>query len=102
MQLCQIVSSGTPIPYRLNPLGRRITVLGPAIIALVFGGVVLAAVMSARSSVRARGHQRAIIEALDRTLLRITDAETGVRGFVITADTTYLDPYLRARHDVDS
>src|SRR5688572_14885970 len=40
--------------------------------------------------------------ALDRVLATLLDAETGERGYVITNNPSYLDPYARAREAIDS
>ena len=40
--------------------------------------------------------------ALQRALAVLQDAETGVRGYVITGDTTYLDPYHTALAEADA
>ncbi len=51
-------------------------------------------------------HLEATLDTLDDVLGRLTDAETGQRGYIITGDTAYLDPYRVAldglRHDVTS
>jgi CHASE3 domain sensor protein len=36
------------------------------------------------------------LEELDTLQLNLTDAETGQRGFIITGDASYLDPYTDA------
>ncbi|HVG55973.1 MAG TPA: CHASE3 domain-containing protein [Vicinamibacterales bacterium] len=40
--------------------------------------------------------------ALDQVLATLLDAETGERGYVITNNPSYLDPYTRAREAIDS
>jgi PAS domain S-box-containing protein len=40
--------------------------------------------------------------ALERTLLTVQDAESAVRGFYITHEEPFLEPYIRARPDLDS
>jgi CHASE3 domain sensor protein len=40
--------------------------------------------------------------ALDRVLATLLNAETGERGYVITNNPSYLDPYARAREAIDS
>ena len=42
------------------------------------------------------GHTYEVINALERTLSLVKDVETGVRGFVITNDSTFLEPYRKA------
>jgi CHASE3 domain sensor protein len=39
---------------------------------------------------------RQIIDSVDRVLLAVVDAETGERGYLITGDDRYLEPYNQA------
>jgi diguanylate cyclase (GGDEF)-like protein/PAS domain S-box-containing protein len=41
-------------------------------------------------------HAHEILDELDHTLALMTDAETGQRGFIITGDEQYLEPYVKA------
>jgi CHASE3 domain sensor protein len=41
-------------------------------------------------------HTHTVIEELDSLLSSLTDAETGQRGFIITGDEDYLEPYNNA------
>jgi CHASE3 domain sensor protein len=45
-------------------------------------------------------HTHEVITQLDDTLNLILDAETGARGFLITADETVLEPYNRAQQEI--
>jgi PAS domain S-box-containing protein len=46
-------------------------------------------------------HTREIIEAVQRVLLRLQDAETGERGFLITGEQAFLEPYEAAARSLD-
>lgn len=46
-------------------------------------------------------HTNEVRAQLERTLRTIVDAETGQRGYLLSGDTTYLEPYRGARTDVD-
>ena len=46
-------------------------------------------------------HTHEVLEMLAQVLSGVKDAETGVRGFVITGEDRYLEPYHRSRSDVD-
>jgi signal transduction histidine kinase len=87
-------------PRALTPVGQRLAVFGPAAIALVLGAGVLASLTRARAGRDQVAHTHEVIAMLDRVMLRFVDAETGVRGFVITGDSTYLVPYAHAEADV--
>ena len=41
-------------------------------------------------------HARPVLEQIAIVLQRVTDAETGQRGYLMTGDATYLEPYDRA------
>jgi PAS domain S-box-containing protein len=47
-------------------------------------------------------HTDEVIASLNKTLSIATDAETGVRGFIITGDESYLEPYNQARRQFDA
>jgi PAS domain S-box-containing protein len=47
-------------------------------------------------------HTDEVIASLNKTLAITTDAETGIRGFVITGDESYLEPYHQARLQLDA
>jgi PAS domain S-box-containing protein len=44
-------------------------------------------------------HTQSVIAASDRLMLTALNAETGVRGYVITGDESFLEPYNSARQD---
>jgi signal transduction histidine kinase/uncharacterized protein (UPF0297 family) len=45
-------------------------------------------------------HTHAVMDQLRDTLTTLTDAETGQRGYIITGDPAYMEPYLSARNSV--
>jgi methyl-accepting chemotaxis protein len=49
-----------------------------------------------------RTHTYIVIGALDRLLSEAKDAETGQRGFVLTGDEAYLEPYNTATRTLDN
>ena len=50
-------------------------------------------------------HTHEVIEDLDRILLALDEAETGQRGFILTGEERYLEPYNavagQVQHDID-
>jgi len=46
-------------------------------------------------------HTEEVLGSLELLLAAVTDSETAERGFVITGDEEYLEPYRRASHGVD-
>ena len=51
-------------------------------------------------------HTHEVIEGLEHVLSLLKDAETGQRGFVLTGEQQYLEPYNTAageiQHDIDA
>ena len=74
-----------------------------AVVAMVALGVT--AFVTTRKLVqtdRSVGHGHLVIEKLEQVLSVLTEAETATRGYVITADEKYLDPYKAAPDNVRS
>ena len=77
-------------------------------LALLFAlAVVLAMVfLSVRSWRTSRRHAEQVevtqstISGINALLLALTNAETGQRGFLLTGEDRYLDPYRQARLDI--
>ena len=75
--------------------GRRIAV-GFAVSFILLAAIGIVAYRSIDSLTKtsyAVTHSHAVLERLANVLTQLTDAETGQRGFVITGDEAYLDPY---------
>src|SRR6266446_8003832 len=49
----------------------------------------------------ARKHGHEVLRTLDETLARLVDAETGQRGYLLTGDEAYLEPYREAIKNLD-
>ena len=74
----------------------------PPTVVLVFAGLVFAAL---QAEIRGRAevaHTHRVIEQVERVLARLTDAETGQRGYLLTGRGNYLEPYLAAERDATS
>ncbi|MFO0847562.1 MAG: response regulator [Gemmataceae bacterium] len=79
--------------------------LGLAAVVLFFvaaGGVAYWNVSALMGNTRLTTHTHDVLTALDDVLALIKDAETGQRGFVITGDPQYLDPYNAAVARIDA
>src|SRR5580704_9846760 len=75
--------------------GRRIAV-GFAVSFILLAAIGIVAYRSIDSLTKssyAVTHSHAVLEHLSAVLNQLTDAETGQRGFVITGDDAYLEPY---------
>jgi signal transduction histidine kinase len=81
----------------MRPLTRRSTVLGPAVIAIVVGAVILVALRRADESATQLTSARTTIQVLAALEGRLIDAESQVRGFVMTGDAAFRPEYHAAR-----
>src|SRR5690348_4852651 len=81
--------------------GRNTALLGIA--ALVLMALVAVSYFEFREYRRSNadaGQTRAIVDTVDRLLTSLIDAETGQRGFLLTGQDSYLEPYNRAIQEV--
>ena len=67
--------------------------LGSAILTLLVGISAVFVVLRLREAIDAVDHTNTVIHELDAVLAGMVDAETGQRGYIITGDTAYLEPY---------
>ena len=75
-------------------------VIVSALLALIVGGVfavLLVAIEDQRDSARSAVHSRAELAGGDNLEKLVIDLETGVRGFIITREERFLQPWTRAR-----
>ena len=88
------------------PLSQRLKVdLGFAV-ALVFlaavGLVAYRSVLALRADQDAVTHTQQVLRAAERVGSHLKDAETGQRGYLLTRDTVFLEPYLSASRRLDA
>ena len=72
---------------------RTVLALGPAIVVLILGAITFDGIRRGRESRGLVNHTRDVIERAQSTLSALQDAETGERGFIITGEPRYLEPY---------
>src|SRR2546429_386078 len=48
-----------------------------------------------------RKHTYEVLGILDQTVARLVDAETGQRGYLLTGEESYLEPYRAAIKNID-
>ena len=53
-----------------------------------------------RQAAEARRHTYVVISSADDLLSALKDAETGQRGYLLTGDEAFLEPYLAVRDSV--
>ncbi|HEV7587545.1 MAG TPA: CHASE3 domain-containing protein [Longimicrobium sp.] len=78
---------------------RRVAVLAPPLMVAAFVVMLLDSLDRRRESALQVEHSYRVIGHLADLRARVVDAETGQRGYVITGDTAYLEPYRNARGD---
>ncbi|HEX4781074.1 MAG TPA: response regulator [Usitatibacter sp.] len=99
--------TGQPDPHSMDRPHRRSTALLPpgTLAGLLVAAVaaLLVAIVSAQSSdsravtVRQLTHIVQVIDQAQQVVTTMKDAESGQRGFLLTGDTAYLEPYTAAR-----
>ena len=84
---------------RANPV-TPVAALGLACVALFFaisGGLVYRNILMLRHDNLRLVHSMDVLSALDQVLSSAKDAETGQRGYLLTGNDSYLQPYEKAR-----
>jgi signal transduction histidine kinase len=91
------------MPFRSGPqiprASRRVAVLLPPLVIAVVAAVVISAVLARRQVTDASRETQERITLLQRLATRLVDAETGQRGYIITGEAIYLEPYFGAAAD---
>ena len=99
------------LPVRLVTRARaaRMTVrqkialaLASAFLTLLVGAAAVAAVLRGRVATMEIDRTYAVISHLQGLIGALVDAETGQRGYIITGDSSYLEPYQLGRAAADS
>ncbi|MDQ2889438.1 MAG: CHASE3 domain-containing protein [Gemmatimonadota bacterium] len=88
-------STRSAVPLRL----KLSAALGVALVILLVGVASLYALRESANAAAAVQHTELVHVQLERTLTTILNAETGQRGYLLTHDTAYLQPYVSARTD---
>jgi methyl-accepting chemotaxis protein len=75
----------------------KLVVAVPIVAAMILSGAVSFGYnYLLKESGKAVDHTFLVLSKIDATLLRLQDAETGQRGFIITGDDAYLAPFVAA------
>ena len=75
------------------------TLLGFGLVLTLFAGSIAVAFQSTTNLIESNrlvSHTQDVLRAIDGIVSTITEAETGQRGYIITGDETYLQPYNQA------
>jgi len=88
-------------PERRSPVNsqgrarRTLLALGPAIVVLILGATMFDGLRRARESRALVAQTRDVIDRAQAMFSALQDAETGERGYMITGEAAYLEPYDR-------
>src|SRR3954468_22412874 len=77
---------------------------GFAVVAIILATVVALAIANShqlQTTREAAARSQETLRELERILSTMIDAETGMRGYVITGEESYLEPYQRAISTID-
>ena len=66
------------------------------VLVVAIGGAAYRSIQTLASTHERVNHTHVVLEHIAGVLELLTDAETGERGFIITGDESYLEPYQRA------
>ena len=75
------------------------TLLGFGLVLALFAGSIAVAYQSTINLIESNrwvSHTQDVLRAIDGIVATVTEAETGQRGFIITGDEAYLEPYDHA------
>jgi PAS domain S-box-containing protein len=85
---------------RLSSAQRLAAVLGPPVVVLLVGLLAYGAVRHTVEGMDRLTRAHRVSALLERVLARSVDAETAVRGFLLTGDERFLQPFEGVREDV--
>jgi signal transduction histidine kinase len=80
---------------------RFYATVGSSTVVLVFAALTYAGIVRQQEIQERADRSARIIRTLEATLGRIADGETGQRGYLLTGDARYLEPFEAAERDVD-
>ena len=81
---------------------KIVVALGSAVLTLLVGVAAFFVVLRLRAAIAAVDHTNMVIRQLDGVLSSLVDAETGQRGYIITGDSAYLQPYHEGRANAEA
>lgn len=89
-------SGATPFSLAKIGVGTALGVAGALIFFLVSGALAYSNMVTLRSDTAKVVHTHEVITELGSLLSAVQDAESGQRGFLLTGNNRYLDPYQDA------
>ena len=87
--------------FRLKKSNRFIALLLAAVLLVVLAATIsFRAIAQMEAAAAARSHTRHVINRVEGVLSQLRDAETGQRGYALTGDQAFLEPYLTGRDGI--
>ncbi|RYE83295.1 MAG: hypothetical protein EOO75_19510, partial [Myxococcales bacterium] len=82
-----------------SALSQRLTVAiaTPLVLLFALGLVLGQQILRLSEDARWVDHSDQVIATTNATLVQVVDQETGVRGYLVTGDRLFLEPFLKAR-----
>ena len=80
---------------------RRLIAASSAVVAIIVGLVTLITIDRLRASRSLVKHALEVMQRAEELAGHLSDAETGQRGFLLTNDERYLEPYNAGRAGVE-
>jgi signal transduction histidine kinase/DNA-binding response OmpR family regulator/CHASE3 domain sensor protein len=85
---------------RALPPGTLVAIVVAMLVVTATAVLTYATLMRSQASADQSTHAQQVIRQLGALLSSATDAETGQRGYLLTGDETYIEPYTNASADV--
>src|SRR3990170_8827362 len=91
------------MPPLVSTLGPRLVAGGALLVVMLLVNIVISdrGTRDLYRNTEAVAQTHTVIDALDRVLTSVVNAETGERGFLITEHPSYLEPYTAALAELD-
>jgi signal transduction histidine kinase len=88
-------------PGRLSGIARTAAVAGPACVVLLLGVLAQGVTRRALAGAERVEHAERVARTAEQILLRLTEAETAARGYVLSGDQAFLAPAEGAGDEVE-
>ena len=87
---------------RVKTIGVHSLLILSVILTVISAGITYLNVLQKKEATGLVIHHYKVIQASTRLLSLMKDMEIGMRGYLITSDSTFLEPYQEARGQIDA
>jgi signal transduction histidine kinase len=100
LTICSPASEDDVAAFANLSISRKLMAAFAAVVGVIFvsNGIVYDRVRVIEWAKNLRIHTTEVLDTLQDTIDAILDQETGMRGYLLTADETFLEPYHRGGH----